>query len=504
MAHGPGDAMRPEATTTFTFRSAGMARWCEGRAAEMEAGTLPVKTFNRLMLGLIDAGHAVAADPRFLKKLREVVKGTTPAKTTTRGKAMTTKATVPAGSKAAKMLNSARVKDPSENLNRTKHAVKRADGSQLLYGGRPVETSSEFDLAAVGVFVKHMLRRQGVGVALSEWEKGLMAELVEKGRWVGSVGNTYFGGGPDGYVPNGNVKALLDDTLSGGIEITPSVFDDAIVVKPLLNGQLAPFVDVKPVTGRRVKSGVMQNLTVQWGTPDGTSAIPFDTGGLIGPLDTPVHPVSGFIELGRDFESDTPVNIGSLVVEVYGERLKADLDRVVAVGNGTTEPLGIANTTGVTLVNSDSGAAGPPTVSDYEALMFAVPLQYRLMDLNPAFISNDVSYSRLSGIKVGPTDQRRVFGTQAPTATVGGTGNPPSYSAFGQPVRFSPNLSNNRIIFGGLKRYRLYQRMGAEFIVERGGRTLTLANKVLLGVRARFGGQVADPAAFAVMVDAQD
>ncbi len=502
--------MRPDAVTTLTFSSPAMARWCEGRAAEMEAGELSVKQFNRLMLGLIDGGHAVAADPGFVQKLRAAVQKAAPA--TKGGESVTTKAKTSAtdpkalkGTKAGAVMTAARVKSPSENLNRKRFEVKTANGSQLLYGGRGMETSSELDLAVIGVYAKQMLRRAGVGVMLTEWEKSLWAEMKESGQWVGDAGQFYYGGGgSEGYVPNTQVKALLDDTLSGGIEITPAVFDDAVVVKPLLTGQLAPFVDMRPVTGRRVKSGTMQNLTVSWGTPDGTAAAPFDTSSLIGPLDTPVYPVSGFVEIGRDFEADTPVAIGQLVVEAYSERLKEQLDRVIAVGDGVTQPLGIVNTPGITSVNSDMGAGGPPTVSDYEALMFTVPLQYRLLDLNPCFISNDTSYARLSGIKVGPTDQRRVFGTQAPTATVGGTGNGPSYSAFGQPVRISPALSNNRIIFGGLKKYRLYQRLGAEFIVETGGRTLTLSNKILMGVRARFGGQVADPTAFAVMSDAQD
>lgn len=489
-----------KAEVTFTHR--GMGQWMAKRAEEVNAGTLPLKLYQSVLLKMIDRGFATA-DPATVKQLR----GSTTTKSTTRTKMTTPKTTSPAslkGTKAGAVMTSARVKDASESLNRTKHAVKRPDGSALLYGGRPVETSSEYDLAAVGVFAKHCLRRGGVGVEMSEWERGLLAEMIEKGQWVGTVGNTYFGGGPDGHVPNTRVKALLDDTLSGGLYITPVEFDSAVITKPLLSGQLAPFVDVRPVTGRRITTGVIENMTLTWGTPDGAAATPFDTNSLISPLDTAVYPVSGFVELGRDFESDTPVNIGEKVVEQYSERLKSELDRVICVGNGTSEPLGLANASGLTAVSSDMGAAGPPTVSDYEALLYGVPLQYRTMDLSPAYVMNDTTYARASGIKVGPTDQRRVFGMQAPTATVGGVGNGPAYSLFGQPVRIAPSLGNNRVFFGGLKKYRLYQRLGGEFIVERGGRQLTLSNKALIGVRARFGGRVVDGQAFSSMSDAMD
>jgi hypothetical protein len=55
-----------------------------------------------------------------------------------------------------------------------------------------------------------------------------------------------------------------------------------------------------------------------------------------------------------------------------------------------------------------------------------------------------------------------------------------------------------------LKKYRLYQRAGYEIVRESGGRTLTLANTSLIGLRGRFGGRVVDGNAFAQTIDAQN
>lgn len=399
-------------------------------------------------------------------------------------------------SKAAKLAGAARVKDAGDRLSTKRYEVKRADGNPLIYGGAAVERPSEYDTALIGVFFKHQLRRQGMAVELSEWERSLLAESVTKDKWVGSAPNgDYYGGGPDGYAPAHRVKALLDDTISGGIYLAPMVLDTAVITKPLLSGQLFPFIDVKPITGRRVQVPVIENLSVTWGTNPGTPAQPFNTASLVSPLDTAVQVVQGFIELSNDLLADSPVNIGSAVVELYGDRLKAELDRVIAVGNGFNEPLGIVNTSGLAVVQSDSGGASV-NVNDAEALIFAVPMQYRQQDWNPCFIGGDTTYRRFRGIPVGPGDERRVFGQG-----MMGTDDTQRYQLFEYRYRVANDLPNAKLAFGCLKRYRMYQRLGMEIVRESGGRTLALSNTSLVGIRARFGGRVIDGNAFALMND---
>ena len=404
-----------------------------------------------------------------------------------------------ASGKANDVFKSAAVLDAGARLSQKRYAVKRPDGNPLEWGGKALETSSEFDRAVCGVWAKAALKRLGVPCELTDWERSLLTEYGQKGQWVGTTpGGEYFGGGPDGFAPAARVKALLDDTVSGGIYLAPVVLDEAIIVKPLLSGQLFPFVDVRPISGRRITTPVMQQMTVGWGTAEGTPVQPFSTSGLVSPLDTAVMPVSGFAEIGNDLLSDTPVNVGAAIIEMYGERLKSELDRVIAVGNGVNEPLGIVNTTGLTAVSSDSGAAGPVTVGDAESLIFGVPLQYRMADLNPCFVMNDTSFRRFRGIQVGAGDERRVFGMGT-----FGTQVSQSYMLFEYAAKIQNDLPNGKAAFGCLKKYRLFQRMGMELIRESGGRQLVLSNTSLIGIRARFGGRVVDGSAFSLISDLQ-
>jgi HK97 family phage major capsid protein len=397
------------------------------------------------------------------------------------------------GSKAGALFNGARVKDASERLSAKKYAVKGKDGNPLVYGGKAVETASERDNAVVGVWWKRLMQKSGVPVVFTEFERALLAETIQKGRWCGEVGSTYYGGGDAAdYVPNATVKALLDDTTSGGLYLAPVEFDANVIVYPLLSGELFPLVDVVPVTGRRIQGATISNVSMSWGAAAGTAIQPFNTSALVNELSTPVYPLSGAIEISNELMNDSPVNVGAVVTALYGERVRTELDRVIVNGNGYNEPLGITNTSGLVAVSSDNGTAGPPTVSDYEGMIFSVPKQYRQKEWNPAFVSNDTSYRRARGIQVGPGDERRVFGM-----------NHQSYELLDYPFKIQNDLSNSKVLFGCWRRYRAYQRLGSEVVVERGGRQLALANTTLVVVRSRFGGRPIDANAFALMTDAQ-
>jgi HK97 family phage major capsid protein len=451
-----------------------------------------VDLIRRTLKFLVWAGAVARPDAaNALRLLRG--KGTTVATKPT--KPTGTKGAPTVGTKAAKLVNGARVKDASERLSTKKYGVKNPrTGNPLAWCNKPCETASEKDHAIIGVWFKNTLRKQGVPVHLSEFEKSLLAETVQKGRWVGQhPDGRYFGGSDSSdFVPTTMVKALLDDTISGGIEITPYEFDSNVITFPLLSGELFPLVEVVPVTARRIKGGTIQNPTLVWGVASGVALQPYNTAQLVAPLDTVVWPVGGALEIGNEMIADSPVNLGATITTLYGERLKAELDKVIMAGNGYNQPLGVTNTSGLVNVTSDNASGGPPTVSDYEGLIFSVAKQYRDKDWNCAFAANDTTYRRARGIQVGPGDERRVLGMSHQ-----------EYKVLDYDFKIQNDTPNNKIVFGAWKRYRMYQRLGSEVVVTREGRQLSLANTTLVVIRSRFGGQPVDINSFALMANAQ-
>ena len=288
-------------------------------------------------------------------------------------------------------------------------------------------------------------------------------------------------------------KSILDDTISGGIEAAPVVFDDALILFPLLYGELFPFVNVVNISqGRRVKGASMQNPTMTSGVAEGTAIEPFSTAAFIGAFDTSIFPSVGSVLLGLDFEEDTPVGFGARIVQQWGMVVQQQLDMFIAVGDGVTQPLGLFNTVGAQVVNSENGPGGRLTINDAEALMFGLQKQYRNeAGALIAYVGNDVGYRRFRKIPVGPGDERRVQGMDYA-----------GYKIIDQDYKVQNDITNGQFAYVNLKRYRMYRRLGMTVRVVTEGLQLATTNQRAIVVRMRFGGQMETGNAVALMTDA--
>ena len=382
-----------------------------------------------------------------------------------------------------------RVKDAGERYCTTKSVgVHEKTGRPIVRDdGEPLTNPSQYELAKTGALMKKFAQRQGIDVELTEHDKDLLEECFAD-DWCGTVGGEY-----STKIAGGRIKTLLDDAISGGLEAIPIFFDRNLVAFPLLHSEILPYIDLVDVPrGRRIEGASVGNPTVQWGQAEGTGFAEFNTAALVAALDSTVFPVVCGITVGRDALEDSPAALGAIVQTNIGQALMSDLDQRVMSGNGATQPEGITVAAGTTVVAKDGGVGAAWTVTDLENLMFSVGKQYRLGAFNPAFISNDTTYGRSRGIAVGVADQRRVFGMDHG-----------SYKALEWPYRIEQNITNPTLIFGCLRKYRLFRRLGARFEWSKEGRTLMLSNETLLVMRARYAGRVVDANAFALCTTGQ-
>jgi HK97 family phage major capsid protein len=387
--------------------------------------------------------------------------------------------------KAADVFGGARVKRPSERYTHTKSVAKHSRTGQPVRDERGAEVQSvtQLEHAKAGAFLKRIAQRSGLPVEISEHESELIAECFEQDTWCGKIGGEYKTG-----IDGMRVKALLDDATSGGAEVVPEWFDAAVIQFPLLHSELLPRVDLVSVPrGSTVETASIGNPTVQWNIADGTAMTPFTTTALVAGIDTNIHPVTCAIEIGRDFLSDAAVDVGRVLTENVGQRLLAELDKVITIGDGTTQPEGLFTASGTTDIGTPSGGAGAaPQINDFEALLFGLPKEYRRPEFRTAFLANDISYKRARSIPVGGSDARRVFGMDHS-----------SYTLLENPFVINNDLVNTKAAFVALAKYRLYRRAAQEIRFETGGRELSLKNLALLIVRGRFGGKLMDADAFA-------
>lgn len=370
--------------------------------------------------------------------------------------------------------------------------------------GRLVMEPSARDRAVSGAWAKWLLTlslrdRLPHGAKMTEHDQELVQYALHEYEFGGVIHGGRDGGdeSPNSIAVNNRrltdfeIKAILDDGTSGGLEIAPIVFDDAIIMTPLLNGEVFPLVDVQTVTrGRRVEGASMGNVTVTWGGTDGTDIPLFNTASFIAAFDTNIYVVNGAIEIGLDFLTDSPVNVLNTITAQYGQRLLKELDEVVIQGDGSTQPEGVTVATGTTSVSFGSTTA---TVSGYLQLLFGVTKEFKrgYATNRVAFFGNEVSYRRARGIEVGASDQRLVFEYDVE-----------SYSLLGHPYVIDDTLANTKIGFCNFAWYRMYRRLGLTIDSTMEGKTLKRLNQMLVTMRSRWGGALTHGGACALTTNA--
>lgn len=396
---------------------------------------------------------------------------------------------------------------PSHDAKGRKHVF---GGQRVFEGGaaggqRFIDQPSQRDLAVCGAYLKWQIWSQcgdrGVPYQLRmtdhDWE--LVKHALAEMEWGGCI----HGEGSEGEGAVGvkgakltpwQQKAVLDDSTSGGLELAPIVFDEAIITTPLLYGELFPLVDVVNITrGRRVEGATIGTVTLSSST-EGTAISLYSTASFVSAFDTTIFVCAGAIEVGLDFLSDSPVDVASILTGQYGQRLLQWLDEQIAIGDGTTEPEGITVASGTVSVSATNGNTGPPTVGDYESLLFGPDKQYKQGTSNDRIVygANETTYQRARAIYVSSSDARRVFGMDHE-----------SYSLFGHPYKIQGNIANTKAFFGVMSYYRMYRRLGLTVKVTTEGRDLVRANEMMISARARFGGQITNGNAFAVSSNMQ-
>lgn len=363
--------------------------------------------------------------------------------------------------------------------------------------GSVINESSERDMAVIGAFSKFLCAKAQKGgssqfgyQSLPGHDKELLHFAMEKMNWGGSsVGDDYEDISHRKLTPN-EQKALIDDATSGGLEAAPIVFDDNVIQTPLLHGELFPLVNVVPLErGRRVEGVSTGTVTGSWGGVDDTAISLFNTASYVAAFDTTIFRWEGAIRIGLDFLSDTPINFAQHITSQYGERLLEDLDDVIADGNGTTQPEGIMQKTGITSISF----GGTTSLGNYESLRFGVakPEHRANVKASAVFCGNETSYQRARAIPVGAADARRLGGMDYD-----------SYSWMERPYKINESLANTEVFYAVLARYRMHRRRGLTMRSSTEGDTLLRNNEMLMVAMARYGGQLERGAAGAITTDA--
>ena len=382
-------------------------------------------------------------------------------------------------------------------------------GQQAWHEGAPLHEKSQLGMAVTGAWLKYMAKRDGganILGNLSDQDKELchyaLHEMEWRGHWNAfDPNNPTAGDGIRGKLSDFQIKALADSS-GAGTEVVPQVWDEAVVTIPVLYGEVYPMVDQQTLDrGRQIHAASILNPTVAGGTADesaGTSIISLQsTSNFFTQILPLVYPCVGAIQIGRDFLSDTPVNVGEILSKAFGFKTLEFLDRVILYGNvsgSANEPTGIFNASGTTGIVPTFPVNGPLMVSDAETLMYGVAKATRgAQGGRVAFFSNDTTYRRFRSIPTGTDNSQRVFGM-----TIG------DYKLLDVPYKVQNDVPDGYVGYGNMAYYRMYRRMGMEIRTVTDGITLAQSNTQAIVVRSRWAGSVMLGSAFALMTKASN
>jgi HK97 family phage major capsid protein len=371
-----------------------------------------------------------------------------------------------------------------------------------IVGPKPLYHMSERQKAQMGAWVRWQTQKMVKMPLMREHDWQLLRELLDEAEWVGdtfnpSTAQMEYVGTPR-KLTQWEIKTMLEDGTSGGTNLVPYFYDVELVTFPLLFGQLAPYVDEKDLpVSNQVKVPTHQNLVINEGPAEGDSpGITLQTTtSLAGIYTVNVFNATGAITAGRFLLEDSPIRLQETWTSLYQAALLNFLDSEIAAGAGTSFITGLVNTSSPGTYTAQNATAGPVTVSDVQDMIATMPVQYRMPNDKPklAWICRDALYWHIRNIPVASsggsiTDQRLIYGynwadyelEDVRVAIVDG-------------YNTAAALASSTLMLARLDKYRLWRRKGATFEISTEGKTLMLANELLLTIRARYAGTMLWP-----------
>lgn len=279
------------------------------------------------------------------------------------------------------------------------------------------------------------------------------------------------------------LKALAERNDQGersqGGWLVPAGFREDIVGRLPMAAELAPHVRVVPVTTDtgHVPS-LATDLAVTWGGRENESFAAHDPS--IGQVPWTLKRADALTKLSRELVADAPSSLVEFLLRHFQDALAQSRDRVIAAGNGVTQPLGLA--VDERLDASELTLAGAPDFAALVRIEQSLPRRYR------AGARWIMSAANVRRVRERTDDNGRPLFLR--------DGAERDARLLGYPVAQQDNIPDGMILFGDLGQYLWFDReeMGVESTTV-GGDAFE-KHQVWIKLWERADGRLATPDAF--------
>lgn len=305
-----------------------------------------------------------------------------------------------------------------------------------------------------------------------------------------------------GALTHVEISALQEGIDSeGGYLVPEQLLNQIVQKKPTptrLAGKVSTFTTIRdtlamPKVNYTTDDLYTTGMRVTWtGEVPASATTHRATNPVFGMIRIPVYTAMMSLLVTNDLMEDSMVMLQSYLSDKITETIELLKDNMILNGTGASQPSGILQNPGGTDEPATvvSGSADALTADGIQSLGWSLPEQY---DESAEFVFNKTNTGQaLAKLKDG--DGRYLWG-----AGLQDSGLVPSIKGrelLGYPTTFSgfaPNIAANSypIVFGDLRGYFAVNRVGVsiQFLRELYAET----NQVLVLVRLRFGGDVAEP-----------
>jgi HK97 family phage major capsid protein len=279
-----------------------------------------------------------------------------------------------------------------------------------------------------------------------------------------------------------SAKALSGSTDSAGGYLVPAGFRDEVVARLADSAELAPYVRTVPVSSDAGSiPSLATDISVTWRNAATSENTSFgESSPVFSSIAWALKRADAFTKISRELVADSAPSIIDFITNLFREAISKERDRVIAVGDGSTEPEGLSVNTSIDEVTIDTSVS----FADLVELEQSLKRKYRR---NARWIMNGTNLQSIYSLT--DSQGQPIFMRDV----VGGI---PESRILGYQVSQQDDLADDTIIFGDLSYYLWFDRgeMGIESTTEGGD---AFANhQTWIKVWERVDGKVALPEAF--------
>lgn len=268
-------------------------------------------------------------------------------------------------------------------------------------------------------------------------------------------------------------KALSEGTAADGGYLFPDEFRSELVRWLADQNRMRSLVRVIPMRKDVMKVPSLVNTVHVYWTAENASKT--TTTAEFGEVTLTARKIAAILYASDELvEDSTEIDVVNLIISLFGEAIAEEEDRVIIVGNGTTEPTGIITAASLRA----TVASGNLDFDDVIDLIYSLPQKYHR---NASFIINRVNIKELRKLK----DSNGRYLWSEPVSAGGAP------TILGYPVYENQWLTEATILFGDWKMcYWLGDRKQMTVKVSNDTETAFTKDQTAIRVVARIAGNV--------------